>query len=1105
MHKIESHLVETIIINILLFAIPFIYYSPKFIPASSIGSIAFVDSTFGTSYFPGSFMQFWMELMGHFNVSLYYNYLSLAIVSLYLSILGSYVFLSNIVTFVQGQKVDGEVPEFDRFLRSVLILLASLVMVMNPFFASNYSLGVNFLPFLMLSLAVSSEAIKFPILDKRFISLLFLAGFLLYFGYGGYILLPFYFAIIFLVIAVPASYKIAPLHRTFVVITFSLLLFLLSSGVLSFLRDSLSGTLGGLFPYFRPLNLTHEYALLSTSSLMQAYSGLSFNIGFTSSTLSLLESTIILILVLIILMTAILYIVLARRKLIILLLELIVVIILSVPYANNIPIIGYLPLYIISSHTFTYIHYGEILSVFDANRLLLFIYWSVFSALIAVGAVFLVSSVNLLKLSGSLSKNNFPRRLKVLTTTVLPIVAILVILLASYSTVIGAYNSLSFDTNSPTYAYASHGNISYDRMLLFQNENSFYPGNFYPGYMQTQADIPDKPMYVNFVNLESSPIVKAGLDSLPPASFVYNNGSENFIDGGKLSDGYNFISNSNENVTVGYPVFVLGSQYTFDQYIFKNYYTELNTTHIESYVNASINYGRFAYYSLPHEYLSYLNHTGGLIELNLNVKILKNIQNGTAYTFGFSNASQYYPLGTNELSVGIGVFNQSSSSVLFGSGNPIIRDFNSTEYLSTSSYSTSYNLENYIPFDGNSTGNISFVFFNSGKNGIYGFIDYGGQWYQSLTNYSISDLIYFYSQAYLDQPSGISYNFTVSDLQINPNYKNVIPIYYDSPFGNLDAFIEAVRHTDLIIRGKNFPLSDLVGSLMDFSSNSTVINPSAYSISMPENGWYQVFADGAAQSSYSGEYIPPVIDQPVFGYSAYDGFAQSIIENSSFTVPTGMTSPGLHSLEMNLLFSPVGGNLIIDAGGSRYIVNTIANNSYYGWINLNVSGPFSKLGIVDKTGVQSINQIVLSPVSTHNYFVRLAESILSIGHSQVLSELPQLNVTSSSFNTKPVMYSATISLNYTPKSLSIMMEYSNPTYSGFKVSSTSSTSFIVPAWASFPAIIVYNLTTNKPNVKYYETNSSYYSGFLPYVEIQGAWIPMVSSFVISRKKKIKGT
>ena len=185
-------------------------------------------------------------------------------------------------------------------------------------------------------------------------------------------------------IAVPASYKTAPLYRTFVVITFSLLLFLLSSGVLSFLRDSLSGTLGGLFPYFRPLNLTHEYALLSTSSLMQAYSGLSFNIGFTSSTLSLLESAIILILVLIILMTAIIYIVLARRKLIILLLELIVVIILSVPYANNLPIIGYLPLYIISSHTFTYIHYGEILSIFDSNRLLLFIYWSVFSAPITV-------------------------------------------------------------------------------------------------------------------------------------------------------------------------------------------------------------------------------------------------------------------------------------------------------------------------------------------------------------------------------------------------------------------------------------------------------------------------------------------------------------------------------------------------------------------------------------------------------------------------------------------------------------------------------------------------------------------------------------------------
>ena len=88
MHKIESRLVKKLIINVLIFAIPLAYYSPKFMAASSISSAAFVTSSFGASYFPGSFMQFWMVLMEHLDVSLYYNYLSLDIVSLYLSIIG---------------------------------------------------------------------------------------------------------------------------------------------------------------------------------------------------------------------------------------------------------------------------------------------------------------------------------------------------------------------------------------------------------------------------------------------------------------------------------------------------------------------------------------------------------------------------------------------------------------------------------------------------------------------------------------------------------------------------------------------------------------------------------------------------------------------------------------------------------------------------------------------------------------------------------------------------------------------------------------------------------------------------------------------------------
>ena len=164
---------------------------------------------------------------------------------------------------------------------------------------------------------------------------------------------------------------------------------------------------------------------------------------------------------------------------------------------------------------------------------------------------------------------------------------------------------------------------------------------------------------------------------------------------------------------------------------------------------------------------------------------------------------------------------------------------------------------------------------------------------------------------------------------------------------------------------------------MEASGNSTIINPSAYSIEQPQNGWYQVFSDGAAQSSYSSEYIPPVIDQPIFGYGAYTGFAQSIVNGSKFTIPVNPIHNGRTRIEFNLLFSPLGGNLSIDIGNNVFIVNTLSNRSYYGWYGINDSSRIGSLNIVDVQGIQSINQIVLSNLSSYNYLVKLANNVLN--------------------------------------------------------------------------------------------------------------------------------
>ena len=1098
MLRIKKCLFNKILINVLLVIIPILYYSFKFIPQSPMQSYAFVNSAYGSSFFPGSFQGFYMVMLSHIGISLYYTYLSFAIVSLYLSLVGSYVFLKNIVALIEG-RMNTHGYSKDSVVLSIVILFPSILLSTNPFFANKYDLGVGALSFLMLSMATASEAIKFRINDKRTVSLIFLTGFLLIFAFYGYILLPAFFAILFAVIIIPLSYRVVPLARSFAVLLVSEVLFFVFSNAGGFLTVSISGSLGGLFPYFRPLNLEHEYALLSTTDLFRAVSGLSFNEGFPQGTLQWIE---LLTMILIgIIFSAYLWIEPHRVKIKIsyLLIVLFIVIILSLPYSGDIPIIGMLLLYLISNHIVTYNNFGEILSLFDANRFLLFLYWFIISATLAFTLYFLV----IFEKENDTIRNSHSRGLvkgnKIDFMLIVTVACIIILLLASFSASNGPYNYLDMYKSSPTYSYAIEHNSSYNRILFYQNVNEFYPGNFYPSYMEMQADTPDKPMYFNFLNMESSPIVVPMLNTMPPAAFVYLGGTEGFLNGKSLANGYYEIENSNANATVGYPVFVIGSQYTFDQYVFHNYYNRTNTTLLNSKTNLVENYGRFSYYSIPPYYIKALGSEGGTIEINIDIHILSPIQNGTGYTFGFSNQSLYWPQGYNGPSVGIGVLNRSTSSVLLGSGNPIINDFNYIDYLSIGN-AFSYALGNIIPFLGNNTGNISIIFYNSSGNGIYGFIDYGGQWYQSSSSIPLSQIKYFYSQAYLDSPSGISYNATISNLTRNKGYENLIPIFYDSPFGNDNVLINSIKYSDQIVEGENYPLSDIVGSFLVNSHNSTLINPSAYSIQRQQDGWYQVFTDGAAQSSFTSEYIPPVLDPPVFGYSAYTGFAQCIVENSTFTVPTGGYYSGNEYLDMNMLFSPAGGILSVDAGNKQYFINTRSNSSYYKWVGINVSGNVKNLKIKDVTGIQSINQIVLTNLSTYNYFYRLSSSLLRNYRFSHLSSLPQISIISTLYKTSPVVYAANIALGHRTNA-SIIIEYSNPTYYGFLEQSTNSSSFLLPSWASFPAVMIHNITRNFVLTMFYEPVAAYYSGYLPYVEIQGVWIPFLISFIFRKRSK----
>lgn len=1097
MLRIKENLARNSIINFLIIIISVTYYSLSFTSPSSLGSDAFVSSAFGTSFFPGSFEQLYMVILSRLGVSLYNIYFSFAIVSLYLSLIGSYFFLRNIVILFQGRKQKSLQYSSNSLALSIVILFPSILLSMNPFFANNYSLGVGFIPFLTLSMATASEAIKFKIPDKRSVSLIFLTGFLLIFGYGGYILIPAYFAILFVAIIIPLSYRVVPLIRSITVLIISEMLFFVFSQASDFLIGSVSGSLGGLFPYFRPLNLEHEYALLSTSSLFKAITGLSFNVSFSLGIMHWIELFTMILIGTLLVTYLFIKPVTNKIKLSYLMMSLFIIILLSLPYNGDIPIIGVLPLYLISNHIVTYNHFGELLSLFDSNRFLLFLYWFLISATLAITMSFCEGYKTE---SGAIRNSHYTvikKRKKIVFRFTVILACLSILVISSISISIGPFNYLNFEKTTPTYSYAIQNNSSYNRMLLYQDVNEFYPGNIYPSYMEMQADIPDKPMYVNFLNMESSPIVVPMLNTLPPASFIYSNNTERFLQGQALTNGYSNIENNNSNVTVGYPVFVMGSQYTFDQYIFHNYYNQTNTTLLNSQANLKENYGRFSYYSIPTYYMKALESKGGTIQVNTDIHILSAMQNGTGYTFGFSNQSLNYSQGHNQPSFAIGVFNSSSSSVLLGSGNPIIKDINYSEVLSMRN-AYSYDLEKYIPLQGKNIDNISIIFYNSGVNGIYGFINYGGQWYQSTSNISLPQLKYFYSKANLDSPSGISYNVTISKLVKNRNYKNLIPIYYDSPFGNDTVLLNSIKYSNEIVEGKNYPISDLIGSLLVNSANSTLINPSAYSVQKPQDGWYQVFTDGAAQSSFSSECIPPVLDPPVFGYNVYTGYAQSVVENSTLTIPIGGNHSGSEYLDVNLLFSPAGGYLKITAGNNHYFIDTRSNSSYYNWVGINISGNIRNLTLRDVTGIQSINQVILTKVTSYDYFYNLASSLIRDKSSTSLSNLPQININSTSYKSNPVKYIANIAL-INHNNYNIIIEYSNPTYSGLHESSTNSDSFLLPSWASFPAVVIHNITGSSVRIRFFESKATYYSGYLPYVEFQGIWTPFLIGYIFKMR------
>jgi len=1088
--KCENKVVsKTFFYHIIIFFITLIYFIPLLFNFhnNSLLITKFGLFSYGDAIAP-NFLGLFILLSSILNLSVKLTYVLFLIIATFLSMEGSFIFLYYSILSITKNSFRLS----HSFIFGLLMIFASMFFVFNTFIVNNFDMGPEFYPFFTLALGLVAFSIFHNINSKTKLIFIFSLSALITFQYYGYTLLPLYFDITYLLVFVPIFYFIKKLKWGLISIILSNIIFLVFSGAVSAFSIINGNTYAlGNFPYFRPINLIEEHADLLVGSLqkLESITGLNFNLGFTNSILYI-EILTLIILSIIIFLFIVKYILYGiDKKTTIFLIILFLLVLVAVPFYNGMNALAAFAISITKSHFVNYQHLGIVLTALNEGRIELFPFYTLVTLLIAIS----FSEIYNGSIKEDNTLNSIIKRKKYSVTAFISILIIVVLLFTSFSTTVGGYTYANIEKDSPTYAYAVHSNLPDDRTLLYTDPNMFYPGNFYPGQMEMQQDIPDLPMFENFVNMESSPLVNVVLNTMSPSDFIYRSGQEPFIGNYSTSHGYDIISNSPDNVTVGSPVFVLGSMETFDQFLLNNYYLKDKVTRYSAYENATVDYGRFSYYNISNTYLSYLDHKGGIVELNLNASLITNIKVNTGYTFGFSQTDGYYPSHDNNTpSIGISKISSISQALSMYDNDPASFQMVGSNYLNVANTMFSYDKQTNIPFNGPNF-NVTMLLYGTGDNMIDGFVDYNGYWYQSDSPFSLDDVKYFYSQSYLDSPSNISYNFTISELSVNPLYRNIIPIYYDSLFGNLTNIKNIIQNSAFVITGKNYNNNDIIGSEIVSESNISKIEPSAYAIDYETNGWYQVFSGDPAQSALYGEDIPPVLNPDQVGYSDYYGYAQSFINGSVLKIPT--KESGNMVMAMNILFSPAGGDIIITTGHNSYNISTVSNNPYYKWVFLNVNMDKS-LEITNVHGIQSINDIAFMVASQLSYLKNFTSSIL-LGHNN--TPTVTINVGIDQYKTSPVSFDNTFNVNNTK---SFIVEYPDPLYTGFNTQVSNASYYSALSWGYFPSIIVYNIDSHNIGIKYYQM-TNIINLIIPFIPFLAIPIIYFTPFIYRKIKKIR--
>lgn len=743
---------------------------------------------------------------------------------------------------------------------------------------------------------------------------------------------------------------------------------------------------------------------------------------------------------------------------------------------------------VVSSHLVRYNHLGLLLTPFDFDTLLVYVYWYVLAALIVIGyssrvaqeatpsvtknavsadhASSPASTSQANEASGHYARKSRWERNRWLSRSRSleqnwwgPCLVVVAVALMS-TTSLGMFSWNPRDlTNSPAYEFVSSANFTgYDQLLL-SNASSFLSAYVYPQGTQPLGN--DFPFYQNAFSLMSSPFFTHLDRTFPANTFVYQAQGGAEIPGSySLNSGYSAYSNWNSsNVISGRPIFVLGTESDFDSYIER---TSFQTLPGSASFFLGANDSNTNYEAVPPRNEN-LTAAGFPLQVSFDVSLHSGTQGG--FLVGLAqNSSNPYGYGNGNAFLGVTTF--VSNNITFAN-------------IAYNIYGPWYVVD-AIPIGGLAV-NFSFSILVDSIGDVtqYVILLANGAYAVPIT-VPASTFGFVSMKTYLEGNSNITYSVNVSN-QLSTTASPSIPIFYDSYFGSTKTFTNSLIGSAAILEGPDFNFTTLALSNLVWSSAAQVLEPASYAIDSPESGWFQTFNSEYPQGAYYAEGIPAG-DLPLqWGYGASMGYAESILPNSSLTVPVQSES-GSDVVWLNVLFSPLGGPLEVRIGDRTSVIDTVANSSYYHWIEVQ-GQPVSSISFEDLAGDQSVNLVLIasratvastvanlrsevSRIPTYSLDAAAASSIklVSSGHFSTTAEKSSVSVHSNA--TTPVIIELPEDVNY-----------------GLSATCNPGAAQIAPAWGNFLGVLLVVTANSTAHVSIAYTSAAYFEGLISYIPV----------------------